>query len=34
MIKIEKLTKVYNSKKRNKVKALDNINITFPNNDQ
>ena len=32
MIKIDKLTKVYKSKKRNKVKALDNINITLPNN--
>ena len=32
MIKIEKLTKIYNSKKRKKVKALDNINLTLPNN--
>ena len=32
MIKIENLTKIYKSKKRKKVKALDNINLTLPNN--
>ena len=32
MIKIENLTKIYNSKKRSKVTALDNINIILPNN--
>lgn len=32
MIKIDNLTKVYKSKRRSKVKALDNINLTLPNN--
>ena len=31
MIKIENLTKVYKSKKRNNCKALDNVSLTLPN---
>ena len=30
MIRIENLTKIYKSKKRNIVKALDNISFTLP----
>lgn len=32
MIKIENLTKIYNSRKRKKCKALDNINLVLPDN--
>ena len=32
MIRINNLTKIYKSKKRNRCKALDNINLTLPNN--
>ena len=31
MISINNLTKIYKSKKRNKVKALDNVSLTLPN---
>ena len=32
MIKIDNLTKVYKSKKKNNCKALDNVTLTLPNN--
>ena len=31
MIKIENLTKIYKSKKKNNCKALDNVTLTLPN---